>query len=348
MNLVCVTSNSMVGCTFLDWTVHFLAGQTDFLHVRKGVIPLVFNPLDKTNAHGHIKNHPGGLIQTQNVIEILKKQNRLTSFYPFPWQLDLVAKHLKMNQATMTPTQWKTCIEYQITDYNQLLYKSHTCGAKIIFTASSEQTPLYHLNIRTLSRMPLQAREAESVSAIKQEIDQAFFSDSIKAWNKINLTNLWDKRERQALCTRPFHNSTSQVDLCFPHYWLDSQTLWYDFDREVVKIMDWLQLPIVPERFQLWLPIYQEWQKIQIDALQFQYNCKHIVESIVNNWFYKIDLTFDQEVVVQHCLIYHYNLNLKTWRLEKFPNNTQDLHKLLEPNLHPVPDLYSRLATQVY
>jgi hypothetical protein len=73
--------------------------------------------------------------------------------------------------------------------------------------------------------------------------------------------------------------------------------------------------------------------------LQFEYNYKHIVESIVNNWSYPIDLTFDQEIVIQHCLIYHYGLNLKTWQLEKFPNNTQDLHKLLEPNIHPLGDL---------
>jgi hypothetical protein len=70
--------------------------------------------------------------------------------------------------------------------------------------------------------------------------------------------------------------------------------------------------------------------------LEFCYNYKHIVDSVVNNWYYQIDLTFEQEVVIQHCLIYQHNLNLKTWELTKFPSNTQDLHKLLEPNIHPI------------
>jgi len=334
----------MIGCTFLDWTIHFLSGQTDFVHFSKGTIPLSLNPLLETSAHGHIKNHPSGLFQTQNVIEILKIQDRLTSFYPFPWYLDQIAVHLKMNLDSMTPAQWSTCQEYQTLDYNQLLQESYTCGAKIIFVSPGDQTPLYHLNIRTLDRMPLQGRPANSITELKQELDHAFFSDSISAWNKMNLTNIWDQRERLALCTRPLKSSTTQVDLCFSHYWLDSQTLWYNCDQEIVKIMSWLQLPIRSERYQSWLPIYRVWQKLQIDSLQFQYNCKHIVESIVNNWFYNINLTFDQEVVVQHCLIYQHNLNLKTWQLKKFPNNTQDLHKLLEPNLHPIPDIYSRLA----
>ena len=334
----------MIGCTFLDWTIHFLSGQTDFLHVDKGTIPLPLNPLDSTNAHSHVKNHPSGLEQTQNVIKHLKKQNRLTSFYPFPWHSDQVAKHLNVDINNMTQEQWESCRTYRESDYNQLLQESHACGAKIIFVSPGEQTPLYHNNIRTLDRMPFQPRQAQSVKEFKQEIDQVFFADSINTWNKLDLTNTWDQRERLALCTRPFTCWTPKIDLCFPHYWIDSQTLWYNCDQEIVKIMAWLQLPINPDRFYTWLPIYRDWQKLQIDALEFQYNCKHIVESIVNNWFYNIDLTFDQEVVVQHCLIYQHNLNLKTWQLEKFPNNTQDLHKLLEPNLHTIPDIYSRLA----
>ena len=60
------------------------------------------------------------------------------------------------------------------------------------------------------------------------------------------------------------------------------------------------------------------------------------MDAIVNNWHYEIDLTFEQEVIVQHCLIYQHGLNLKTWQLEQFPRNTRDLHRLLEPNTHTV------------
>jgi len=84
-----------------------------------------------------------------------------------------------------------------------------------------------------------------------------------------------------------------------------------------------------------------DWQKKQLDLLDFCYNQPHIVDAIVNNLYYEIDLTFDQEIIIQHCLIYQHGLNLKTWQLEKFPNNTQDLHKLLEPNIHSVENIYN-------
>ena len=48
-----------------------------------------------------------------------------------------------------------------------------------------------------------------------------------------------------------------------------------------------------------------------------------VFDAIVHNWYYEIDnLTFEQEVIIQHCLIYQHGLNLKTRQLEKFPSNT--------------------------
>jgi hypothetical protein len=48
----------------------------------------------------------------------------------------------------------------------------------------------------------------------------------------------------------------------------------------------------------------------------------------------RFNLDFYKEVIIQNALLYKQNLNLKNWQLEKFPANTQDLHKLLEPNIH--------------
>ena len=96
-----------------------------------------------------------------------------------------------------------------------------------------------------------------------------------------------------------------------------------------------------PQRFNQWLPIYQQWASRQLKILDFCHEVSHIIDSIVNNWDYQLgDLSFEQEVVIQHYLIYKHNLNLKTWQLEKFPSNTKDLHKLLETNTHSVPVIY--------
>jgi hypothetical protein len=177
---------------------------------------------------------------------------------------------------------------------------------------------------------------------VTDQLQDFFFSNSIDTWNRLGLTDVWDVRERRALDLRLNHNEdiTFVAKLSFPHQWIYCQDLWSRGPDVVQKVMQFLDLAIVPERFDHWLLVYRKWQKIQMDAQEFDYNREHIVESIVNNWYYEIDLTFDQEVIIQHLLIYKHNLNLKTWQLTKFPNNTQELHKLLEPNSHPIADIY--------
>ena len=58
----------------------------------------------------------------------------------------------------------------------------------------------------------------------------------------------------------------------------------------------------------------------------------------------RFNLDIVRESTIQHVLIYKHGLTLKSWGLEKFPNNTQDLHLLLEPNIyHEVEDIYNVL-----
>lgn len=74
---------------------------------------------------------------------------------------------------------------------------------------------------------------------------------------------------------------------------------------------------------------------MQNDALKFYRSLSHIVECIVQGGYYELPaLSLEQEAIIQHCLIYQHNLNIKTWQLEKFPSNTIRLHQLLEPNSH--------------
>ena len=97
-----------VGCTFLDWSIHFLSGQTDFFNHKQGWIPLSQNPLTKINAHGHLKNHTSGLSRTQDVIRILQTQNKLTSFYPSFLVIDEVADKLNFDLDKISLNQWKS------------------------------------------------------------------------------------------------------------------------------------------------------------------------------------------------------------------------------------------------
>lgn len=332
--VVCSTSTQSAGCTFLDWSIHFLTGQTEFFNVMRGWIPLSSNPITKINAHGHEKNHPAGLVETHIAVQKLHKSTRLTSVYPLPAQLDRVAQKLGIDINTALPDQWQTIFDYQTADYNQMLQMCNENNVKVIFVSIPDHLSVYANTVRSLDRMPFSNQPAQSTQDLRDSLDRVFFKDSVAKWDQIRLSEIWDLRERYALNKNLISWKQPVVELNFNHYWVDTQNLWYNGEREIQKIIQWLKLDIDVSRLESWQAVYSEWQQLQLDTLQFQYNYKHIVESIVNNWSYSIDLSFEQEVVIQHCLIFEYGLNLKTWQLEKFPNNTQELHKLLETNIH--------------
>lgn len=58
MNLI-FTSILPIGCTFLDWSFHWLAGGNKYYSDnKKEWTELVLNPLRESDAHQHEKNHP--------------------------------------------------------------------------------------------------------------------------------------------------------------------------------------------------------------------------------------------------------------------------------------------------
>jgi hypothetical protein len=341
-NIVAITSVSSVGATFVDWSIYFLSGQKKFYNVQQQAwIDVTDNPLTTYNSHGHQKNYPSGLKRSMECVGIFKKTaGDLFTLYPGPLHFDEIDSDAK----NLNKTDWQLLIDKRFNDYNQLFKYCNSESIKLIYLGLDPALALYDINTRSLDRMFFESRRATTVEERKLELDQVFFADSIQKWNDLNLTNRWDNRERLALCCRPFDTLNAEternVDLCYPHLWIDSRLLWHNGKDTIYRIMDYVDLDIIKSKYDHWHSIYLLWQEKHTNALEFVYTYKHIVDSIVNNWFYDIDLTFDQEVIIQHCLIYQHNLNLKTWKLEKFPSNTQDLHKLLEPNTHPIPSIY--------
>lgn len=328
-----------VGCTFIDWSIHFLSGQNDFYNASTGSwLPLTKDPVNSINAHGHLKNHPIGQKQLEEFLKTFDSldPNRFYSAYPVHLLLNTAAAELKIDTNNINKDLDKI-FNYIVNDYNQLLETCYQQNAKLIFVANNTTIPFYFLTVRFLGYWLRKPGLIHSVDAQIEEFQETFFDKSISTWNNLGLCNIWDVRERRALNLRIVSNPDKIVtNLKFPHLWIDCLNFWTRGDTLIQTIMDYVELKIIPDRFESWNVIFKKWQKIQLDALQFDYNCSHIVDAIINNWYYEIDLTFEQEIIIQHFLIYKHNLNLKTWKLEKFPNNTQLLHQLLEPNIHPL------------
>ena len=345
-NIVCVASTVSVGCSFVDWSIHFLSGKNKFYSIKNSDwVPLTLDPITKTNAHGHNKNHPAGYNSAWEYIKKLKhvSDSELLSFYPHPLHADVVAKILGieiLNTETATKIQ-----NYQKIEYATTINSFIESGIKVVYMNTNKHNILYTQVARSLDRLYFAAKPAKDFAELKDHAHQLFFADAIESWKKDDLTNIWDCREREALCVRPFDTDLIMEDIEInftkSHLYVEAEAMWYSGKNTIKKIMKFLNIPIDETAWEQWTMVYYKWQQIQLDILEFVINFDHIINSIVNNWHYDIgELTFEQEVIIQHCLIYKHGLNLKTWQLEKFPPDAQELHKLLEPNIHPVPSIY--------
>lgn len=342
-NTFCVASYNSVGCTFIDWSVYFLSGQLQHYNVKSEQwLPVSQNPLTRLNAHGHAKNHPNGLALTKKFLEHIESQpsDRLHSIYPSTLLIDSAIQLLNLSPESVNDTHvFADLMEFRKNDYNNILKMCNQKQIKTVFVADNPSTILYFAQERTVPKLSIDSNtEAAWSKQNRDNFQKLFFNQSLEKWKDLNLDNVWDLREQMALNLRPF--DLTRIDFVpdqhLSYLWINSVDLWTRTPWVIEKIMKYLQLPFSREKWDQWLPVCLRWQKIQLDILEFCFNQPHIVNAIVNNWDYEIDLTFEQEVIIQHCLIYQHGLNLKTWQLERFPNNTQDLHTLLESNTHQV------------
>lgn len=339
---ICTVSANSVGCTFVDWSIHFLSNKNEFYSVSDSkLLPLSMDPITKINAHGHKRNHPSGFDQTKDYIKHFNSKPNLDllTLYAFPLHSDLAAKKIGLtDNQIINPEILASIKNTQCMDYSNMVNYCLEQNFKVIHVELNEKNVLYSRVIRDGRRLFLDSQNSKNPEEWYAHLDRLFCTESIEKWKAQGLTNIWDQRERLALSIEFFsfdHCQGYDFDRSKPYLWIDAQSLWYNGEYAIKKIMSFCELPIDPVRFNKWILIYKKWQSLQLKILEFDFNYKHIVDAIINNWYYEIDdLTFWEEVIIQHCLIFHHGLNLKTWQLKKFPNNTQDLHKLLEPNIH--------------
>lgn len=326
--IFCSISTNNVGCTFIDWSIHFLAGKDQYYSFeQKTWIPLVSNPLKKYNAYGHDRNHPVGL---ENVISTIQQataipNDGLYSVYPF---------------FITSPDQIAEKINVNVTH-----------DEKEFYNKSSKYMQDEFANIFEFC-----VNHADVIYIHKAEAADWNIFDSIRADNGIppprnielcKFDNIWDIREHISLDMR-FEDKSINVedttDFSKLHFRASASDLWYRGVELFQQIMMYLNLQIDPVRWKSWIPIYHEWAQKPLALTKFGDNFDDTIKCIVHGWYKELpEFTLWQEAAIQHALIYRHNLNIKTWQLEKFPNNTIELHKLLEPNTHVLVHPYEEL-----
>lgn len=322
-------------------TQHYYAAE------RK-IVPVPNDPIscsDVSNAHNHFKNHTSGTSSTEKMLQdLLENINGIETIYPSPLHLDksLSSLNISLNDARRSENLRRKSMQFSILDYQRLLENCLDLNLPLILIESDPSPIGYYWHHRTLDRMMLSDREAKNKDELRQEFNDFWFHQNQDAWQSSGLVSTWDHREKMALDIRPFdRNFFPSLGLDRPYMHVNCQELWNLAPDVIQECFDYLEIPIINERWSHWLAVATRWQKLQHQNLRFYHEVNHIVDAIVNNWYYPLPvLELWQEAIIQHCLIYQHDLNLKTWQLDRFPDNTQKLHQLLESNIHKVPKIY--------
>lgn len=334
-SIVAVTSIHSIGASFLEWSINYLSGGNKYFNTNFGIMDLVDDPLSGSNAHKHVKNHPMGLHETKDTLDKFKEFSGLKTLYPYPLQIDPATKQLGISVFNISKENNELVQNLIRQDFDNTLALLTEHNAKIIILDLNPNMALYNTDYRTLCYLfHDHTKMATSYDEIRESFDLVFFENKSEQWGDSESMTKWDIREKHALDYRPFDLPQLEFDKTIPHYWLDAQMLWLGGEEEITKIMSFCDIEIDSSRLDSWRQVFSRWQKIQYKHAKFCFEFEHIMDCVLRGHSYQIDLTFNQEVVIQHTLIYRHNLNLKTWQLEKFPNDTKELHLLLEPNFH--------------
>lgn len=322
---VCLTSTSQVGVSFLDWSLHWLAGNDQVYIVdQESWSDVPKDPLTRNNAHQHPKNHPSG--QSNYINTILELQQTPTesfhSCYPGSIDITLCAQELGIE-----PDQYysQDIIKWLITateiDFAKIVSSSYAHQIPVIYVATNAGHQVYQI----LS----QARDNEHDY---EAFHRTYFADKIPASAPV-----WDQREALALNLQidNYHVDNKFFDFSGNHLWILADDLWYDTRRTVTKCLDYIGVEVQPQRWAHWHRVLETWLGIQRPMIEFNRNLDHIVSATVRGWNYPLPkLSLFQEAIIQHRLIYQHNLNIRNWQLTQFPDNTNKLHKLLESSQH--------------
>jgi len=320
--VVCVTSIGQVGATFLDWSLHWLAGHNDIYNIdQQAWLEVPAMPLTQDNAHSHPKNHPAGhgeVLYTVNCLQQLPTDT-FHSCYASPLDSYSTAQTLGItDQQLHNPNilQWlQTTVDL---DYAQIFKSTHQ--QPIIYIHADSRHSLYQL--LSMSR----AKENGYMG-----FHQWYFQHDAKSTQHV-----WDQREMLALDLQiTQHLENPYIDFTAPHLRVNAEELWYQPRDVVHRCFEYIKMPMDNTRWKHWKTVANQWQQIQMPLLKFCRDIEHIVTATVNSWDFPLpELSLLQEAVIQHHLIYQHNLNIRNWQLETFPDNTNKLHKLLEPNQH--------------
>ena len=223
-NIVAIIGPGGEGGTFLDWTLHYLAGDRFVKFVLVDRItntvnkiypyPVIQNPITpKGNAHAHKKTHPTEST-VQQCVDLLK---------------------------TVTDPRVKLHTMYIVASVES--YNGGRTYQQVVerVIANSNSTELKFIHMHHPDTML-----EELVHRVHTKVPD-------------NTETLEDIRSRVSVAC----DEENKIIVDDNVYSLNIKDMFYTLDIEIHKILAWLNLPIEEPRYDKWLDVYKQWQVAQ-------------------------------------------------------------------------------------
>jgi len=324
------------GGHFIIWSLYHLSGQT---HYEVNRFKNQLNPVAALEDFKTIKNahiHHCDRIFGFNECQQLASQPKLTDNYHVYTSLlffpNVLVDKFNTNIVDATPEQRDLASDIVNTDAQRMIdyVQNHHKLVLVDFDQSDWLNPLYN------DRYPLNWDRVllSSYDKLIDQYESVFFPNTHLGFDQ---SNSWDRREKIALILKiqPKINWSNLVDKQKPNALYTTDDVWNDLPNVITEMLEYLDLPLLSDRLPAWKELYNNWREKHDNHFSRCFN--RIIQAIVNGEYMcltRFNLNFYKEALIQHALITQHNLNLKTWQLEQFPNNTQDIHLLLEPCIH--------------
>lgn len=313
--MISLLTDPDVGGHFVAWSIRYLSGQKSYYYFAdQQELALTEHPLTEKNSHRHKEN----VTQDRDTMQQWLSQ-------------DVPGLHVFYN----TFFNNATTDTVSTIDTKLMLEKIASHAQNIVLVDNPQENVLFYCKYKKRALGKFQNEDA-----YYQHFIDTYYANSEQQWPSITTDNIWDKRELYALVFRPFEQQKIKdfYTVVQPHFLLSTTDLWTSFDRTVLDLMDYLELTVDKAGYENWINVYKHWQSLLHDRLRFCWYFDEIINAILENRYIdlqRFELDIMRESAILHRLIHKHNLNLKSWQLEKF-SNTQQLHNLLEPNIHSV------------
>lgn len=312
------------GWHFFDWSLQYLSGKERYYKfASQQWVPISNDPTLSVTAHNHQINYVYNIQQLEDFNSQVNKLNDAPVVLQNGINFHTLNKNC--NPRDLTVEQRQELDQKVIYEITQLANRASELGFRLItLTWSPEHRYIPVYQIRQAHRYDT-GQIMESDCVLDNWLE-TFFPGSANYFD----STLWDRRELAAVNMRIDNTHNTKIDFIrqqIPKIKLyTTQEFWYNADH----IFNCNNI-----QFENWKQVYNKWQKIHDIQLSVDY--EKILDAIVTGKsldMTRYNLNFLKEAFIQHGLIYRYNLNLKNWKLEHFPNDTLQLHQLLEHNIH--------------